>query len=131
MSREFLMFIAYKTVESFGTTNNNFGQFGKAKNFIAVIAALNIIEILLTINSIFFEQRISLSISLYFILIFSVFVIYFLISLVFKRSVLAKAIKRYKDTNFNDSGKVVGLLYLFINLGIAVGLVIEMERFEY
>src|SRR5687768_9785695 len=127
MDRKFIMYIAYKTTQNLpGSGRINFNHFGKAKVFITMAIALNIFEIVLTVNALFFQKRLSLNgealLSFY---LFSI-VIYFFVSLIFKKSTLAKAIKIYKESNFVVDGKSIGVLYIFLNIIIVVFLIYKM-----
>ena len=57
MIKELIMYIAYKSTENLvGSGRGNFNHFGRAKVFITMAIALNIIEIILILNALFFKK---------------------------------------------------------------------------
>lgn len=123
------MYIAYKTAETLpDQAKGNFNQYGRAKVFITTAIGLNIVELVLIINSLFFQVSISLTTILYFASIFFLIGIYLGVNRIFNKAVLAKAIKAYKNTNFSEYGKGIGLIYILFNLVIAVILVFKMGK---
>ncbi len=124
---QFILFVAYKTVESFGDQSNKVGRFERAKGLIAVAAVLTLIEILLFINLLFIGRRIRLTIMIYFVVMMSVLITSYFVNIIFNKSILAKALNKYKNSHFNDYGKAIGFLYIFINLFIAVLLASDMS----
>lgn len=125
---QFILFVAYKTVESFSDQSNKIGRFERAKGLIAVAAVLNLVEILLFINLLFIGREFRLTMLVYFVGMMSVLIASYFVNIIFKKSILAKALSKYKDSHFNDYGKAIGLLYIFINLFIAVLLAIDMSN---
>jgi hypothetical protein len=121
MKKELIMFIAYKTTENLiGSKREKSDHFGRAQALIAGILTLNIIEFLLMVNSIFFKKKIIITAGIYVSCIIFPMLLLVFVNLIFKKSVLARSIRLYKDTNFTEYGRGIGLLYVFLTLFIFV-----------
>ena len=130
MNKELLMYIAYKTAETYPKRKSSNFQYGRAKVFLAMVITLTLIELALIVNSLFFQIKIEFTFGLYMVCLFSPLLIYFVIGLIFKKSVLARSIKLYKDTNFAEYGQGIGLLYMLINMFVIVLLCVQMSRYQ-
>ena len=131
MNKNLILYIAYRTTENLvDPKRGRFNHFGRAKVFIAMAIALNIIEVILIVNALFFQKRLFLKGEAFLLLYLFPLVVYFFINLIFKKSTLAKAIKLYKESNFAMYGRSIGLLYLFLNFIIVVLLIAEMRHFN-
>jgi len=130
MNKGLLMYIAYKTAGTYPIKKSNNNQYGRAKVFIAIVFELTLIMLALIANSLFFQIKIEFTFGLYFGGLFSVLPIYFGISFIFKKSVLARSIRIYKDTNFAEYGKSIGVLYMLISMFVIVLLCVQMSGYQ-
>ncbi|OQP56421.1 hypothetical protein [Niastella populi] len=131
MSRELIMFIAYKTTEDLaGTKRGRFNHFGRAKVLITFAVAINVVEIVLVANSLFFKERLDFTDGKFFLLYLLPLLVYFLVNVIFKKNTLAKSIKSYKDSKVAEVGRAIGLSYLFLNFAIVIFLIYIMRFYE-
>jgi hypothetical protein len=117
--KEIVMFIAYKVAQDLvNEKRGKFGQFERAKAFIAVLFTLTILSVGLIVNSIFFHKKLTITGEVYVLFITAPLILSIGFNFVFTKSVLARSIRLYKDSNFNEYGRAIGLLAMLLNLAI-------------
>lgn len=123
------MYIAYKTTENLvSPERGRLGQFGRAKALMAFAFSLNIVEIVLIGNALFFNKRLHLTGEILFSFYLFPLLVLFFVNMIFKKNTLAKSIKLYKNSKFADLGRGIGLLYIFLNFAIVIFLIYEMRK---
>jgi hypothetical protein len=130
MDKKLIMFIAYKTTEDLADPKRGkFNHFGRAIVFITFAFAINVVEIVLIVNSLFFKERFDFTDGKFFLLYLLPFSIYIPVNAIFKKNTLAKSIKSYKDSKLAEVGRAIGLSYILLNFGFVIYLICIMRKF--
>lgn len=130
MSKQLIMFIAYKTTgELVNPRPGRRNHFSRAILFITFAFAINIAEIVLVVNSLFFKKRFDFTDGKFFLIYLLVFSVYFPVAAIFKKNTFAKSIRLYKDSKLAAMAGAIGLSYFLLNLGLAVYLIFIMVKY--
>jgi len=130
MIKQLIMFIAYKTTENLvDTKRGTMGHFSRAIIFITFAFAINLVEIVLIVNSLFFKSKFDFTDEKFFLLYLVPFSVYIPVNFIFKKNTLAKSLKSYKESKLAEVGRAIGLSYLLLNFGLACYLIFIMRKF--
>jgi hypothetical protein len=124
------MFIAYKTTENLADPRRGtMGHFARAQIFITFAIAINLVEIVLIVNALFFKSKFDFTDEKFFLLYLVPFSIYFPVNFIFKKNTLAKSLKSYKESKLAEVARAIGLSYLLLNFGLVIYLIFIMITF--
>lgn len=119
--RELILYIAFKACagRDLILARNPF-QYRNATILIAVIFIEHIIQILLLTTSNTTLSLKGINEKFYFILLVSFFILAYLSTIVFSKTILAKSIKKYKETSIGNYAKLISFGYFFFNLIVII-----------
>jgi hypothetical protein len=128
--RELIMLIAHRTAtELMNPRLKSLGPYDRVKFFISTAITASIVSIVLIVNTFFIQEKIHLSGGVIVVFPLLFLVNYFLVGLIFKRSMLARSIRLYKGSKLARVGGAIGLFYLLLNLAVFILTLVLSRKF--
>ena len=121
MVKELITFIAYQTTQDLMNPRlRKWGPHGSVKFFISMAITFTVVTIVMVINAFFLQKKITFTGSIFFSFYALIALVYLAVSLIFKRSTLARSIRIYKGSKMAKYGGAIGLAYFLLNLAIFI-----------
>lgn len=103
------------------------GPLGRVRHVISMAMVFTVINIVLVINTFFLQKKIPFTGGVFFSFYVLIALAYLVVSLIFKRNVLARSIRLYKGSKLAKYGGAIGLFYTLLNLVVILTMVFGVK----